>query len=61
MTITKCDECGYEISIKTDTCPNCGDRITRKVSTVWAIARRFILIIFAIYIFISAIKYLNFN
>jgi RNA polymerase subunit RPABC4/transcription elongation factor Spt4 len=61
MSITKCDECGYEISIKTDTCPNCGDRITRKVSTVWAIARRFILIIFAIYIFISAIKYLNFN
>ncbi len=59
MTVTRCDECGYEISIKTDTCPNCGDSITRKVGTVWTIVTRFVLIIFAIYIFISAIKYLN--
>jgi RNA polymerase subunit RPABC4/transcription elongation factor Spt4 len=59
MTVTRCDECGYEISIKTDTCPNCGDSITRKVSTVWNIIIRFMLIIFAIYIFISAIKYLG--
>lgn len=61
MTVTRCDECGYEISIKTDTCPNCGDRISRRVSTAWTIIRRFILIIFAVYIFISAIKYLNLN
>lgn len=59
MTVTKCDECGYEISIKTDTCPNCGDRITRTVSTVWTIIRRFILIMFAAYILISAIKFLD--
>ncbi len=56
MTITKCDECGYEISLKTDICPNCGDSINRKVSKVWTIITRFILLIFAIYIFISAIK-----
>jgi RNA polymerase subunit RPABC4/transcription elongation factor Spt4 len=59
MTVTRCDECGYEISIKTDTCPNCGESITRKVSTLWTITKGFILIIFAIYIFISAIKYLD--
>lgn len=59
MTVTRCDECGYEISIKTDTCPHCGDVMTKKVSTAWTIIRRLLLIILAAYIFISAIKYLN--
>lgn len=59
MTVTKCDECGYEISIKTDTCPNCGERIMRKVSTVWIIIRGFILIVFATYILLSAIRFLE--
>ena len=59
MDITKCDECGYEISIRTDTCPNCGDSIIRKVSTIWTIIRRIVLIMFAIYIFLSAMKYFN--
>ena len=58
MPITKCDECGYEISIKTDTCPNCGESIRRGTSSFWIFIRRIILIIFALYIFLAALKYL---
>ena len=30
MNVTKCDECGYEISMKTDRCLNCGVKIGSK-------------------------------
>lgn len=59
MTVTRCDECGYEISIKTDYCPNCGDTIKTNASAFWSVVRRLILILFAIYIFISAIRFLH--
>ena len=57
MHVTKCDECGYEISIKTDRCLNCGERIG--IITKGGFKKyfsRIAFIVLAIYILLSALK-----
>jgi len=56
MNITKCDYCGYEITMKTDTCPSCGERIGIKVGGIKGLFRRIIFFIMALYIIYSAVK-----
>ena len=56
MKITKCDNCGFEISMKTDTCPSCGERIGIKVGGSSGLVRRIIFFLMAVYIIYSAIK-----
>ena len=57
MNVTKCEECGYEITMKTDRCLNCGEKISRlKPSTLKKYVRRVFFILFAIYILLSALK-----
>jgi hypothetical protein len=57
MSLTKCDECGYEITMKTNTCPICGESISRAPSGFQRLIYRIILILLAIYIFLAAMKY----
>ncbi len=56
MKVSKCNECGYEISIKTDTCPNCGEEMGVRVGGVRGVLRRIILLLMALYIMYSALK-----
>ncbi|MGI9533814.1 MAG: hypothetical protein ACR2NW_02590 [Thermodesulfobacteriota bacterium] len=57
MNVTKCEECGYEISLKTDTCLNCGVKIGRiKKGGRTGFFRRIVFIIIAIYILLAALK-----
>lgn len=57
MNVTKCEECGYEISIKTDRCLNCGEKISKlKPGKIKSYTRRVLFILFAIYILLSALK-----
>lgn len=56
MKTSKCGECGYEISIKTDTCPNCGEPMGIKIGGFKGLVSRIILILMAVYILYSAIK-----
>jgi hypothetical protein len=42
MKVTKCDDCGYEIGMKTDTCPSCGERIGIRVGGLKGLFRRII-------------------
>lgn len=56
MKTFKCGECGYEISIKTDTCPNCGEPMGIKIGGFKGLVSRIILILMAVYILYSAIK-----
>lgn len=57
MNVIKCEECGYEISLKTDTCFNCGEKLTKSgKSGIRGFFRRSAFIIFAIYILLSALK-----
>jgi DNA-directed RNA polymerase subunit RPC12/RpoP len=57
MKVTKCDDCGYEITMKTDTCPSCGERIGIKVGGMGGFLRRIIFFLMALYIIYSAIKF----
>jgi len=57
MKVTKCDYCGYEITMKTDTCPSCGERIGIKVGGLKGFSRRIIFFLMAVYIVYSAIKF----
>ncbi len=57
MKITKCDECGYEVSVKTDTCPNCGESIGVRIGGISGLLKRLIYFIMALYIMYSAIKF----
>lgn len=60
MNVTKCEECGYEISIKTDTCLNCGVKIgNAKKGGLRGFFRRTVFIIIAIYILLAALKILK--
>ena len=60
MNVTKCEECGYEISLKTDTCLNCGIRIGKiGKGGVRGFFRRSVFIIIAIYILLAALKILK--
>lgn len=54
--ITKCDNCGFEISMKTDTCPSCGERMGIKVGGKKSLSSRIIFFLMAVYIIYSAIK-----
>ncbi|MFA9408456.1 MAG: hypothetical protein ACERKJ_06430 [Candidatus Dadabacteria bacterium] len=56
MNITKCNDCGYEITMKTDTCPSCGERIGIKVVGIKGLFSRIIFFIMAVYIIYSAVK-----
>ena len=56
MKTSKCTECGYEISLKTDTCPNCGEAMGVKIGGLKGFLIRVILLIMAAYILYSAIK-----
>lgn len=57
MSLTKCDECGYEITMKTNTCPICGEPIKRGIGGFGRMIFRIILILLAIYVFLTAMKY----
>ncbi|MEM7007654.1 MAG: hypothetical protein AAF462_00800 [Thermodesulfobacteriota bacterium] len=57
MKITKCDYCGQEISIKTDICPGCGEKLGVKVGGFKGISTRIILFLMAVYIIYSAVKH----
>ena len=60
MNVTKCEECGYEISLKTDTCLNCGVKIGKaKKGGRKSLFRRIVFIIIAIYILLAALKILK--
>lgn len=43
MALTKCKECGHQISNKAKTCPNCGAPTNRK-DFISSLARRFVII-----------------
>ena len=57
MKTSKCSECGFEISMKTDTCPNCGESIGIKIGGFKGLLSRIILVLVAVYILYSAIKF----
>jgi DNA-directed RNA polymerase subunit RPC12/RpoP len=60
MNLTKCEECGYEITVKTNTCINCGEKIGKlKPGKIKVFMKRIIFIIFAIYILLSALKFIK--
>ena len=60
LNVTKCDECGYEISLKTDRCLNCGEKVGRaKKGGARSFFRRIVFIIIAIYILLAALKILK--
>ena len=56
MKTSKCNECGYEISIKTDTCPNCGEPMGIKLGGFSGLLSRIILVLMAAYILYSAFE-----
>jgi len=57
MKVTKCDYCGFEISMETGTCPSCGERTGIKVGGMRGFLRRIIFFLMAVYIIYSAIKF----
>ncbi len=57
MNVIKCEECGFEISMKTSTCFNCGEKLTKAgKSRIMGFFRRVAFILFAIYILLTALK-----
>ena len=56
MEITKCKECGHEISIKTSICPGCGENIGIEIGGFKGLIRRFFLLILALYILLTALN-----
>ncbi len=57
MNLTKCEECGYEISLKTDTCLNCGVNLKKnKKGGIRSLLRRIIIVIIVIQILITVLK-----
>ncbi len=56
MHLTKCEECGYEITMKTKTCLNCGERIGGITKSGYkGFIRKIFFILFAIYMLASAL------
>ncbi|MGB2691402.1 MAG: hypothetical protein WBB48_05800 [Thermodesulfobacteriota bacterium] len=55
MNTTKCDNCGFEITMKTNTCPSCGEKIGTKLGGK-SLSSRIIFFLMAVYIIYSAIK-----
>lgn len=61
MKTTKCEECGFEISIKSNICLNCGERIHKPTSNKFVgIIKRIIFIIFALYMLLSGLNVFEF-
>jgi len=56
MSVTKCEECGYEIGIKIDQCPGCGDKIVSDIGRITGLIRRILILLFALYILLSALR-----
>lgn len=56
MKVTKCDQCGYEIGMKTDKCVNCGEPVGISVGGWKGLLTRIILILMILYIIYSAVK-----
>ncbi|NIP30117.1 MAG: hypothetical protein GTO02_08175 [Candidatus Dadabacteria bacterium] len=61
MPVTKCEECGFEISMKSDICLNCGEKIY-KISKggIKSLIRRIIFVIIALYMLLSGLKVFDF-
>lgn len=60
--VTRCGECGYETTAKTDICLSCGERLRgRMKGGVRGLLRSVILIAVAIYILLSAFKVFGFS
>lgn len=60
--VTKCEECGYETTAKTDVCLACGERIRRRMKGgVRGLLRSVIFIAIAVYILLSAFKVFGFS
>jgi len=57
MGYSKCNHCDYEIPFETNTCPNCGKSIGIEIGGIKGLLTRIMLIIIAIYIFLSAVSY----
>lgn len=56
MHVTKCEECGCEITLKTDRCLNCGEKIsTVSTSLVKGFTRKLVFILAAVYMLLTAI------
>ena len=61
MQTTKCEECGFEISIKSKICLNCGEKIYKIGSNrIGNIIKRIVFIILAIYMLLSGLNLLDF-
>ncbi len=60
--VVRCDECGYEATVKTDVCLSCGERIQSRIKGgVKGLIRSIILIAIAIYILLSSFKVFGFS
>ena len=60
MNLTKCKECGYEITVKTNTCINCGEKIGKlKPGRIKIFLRSIIYLLIAAYILLSALKFIK--
>ena len=57
MNLTKCEECGYEITAKTNTCINCGEKIWNpKPGKIKVFLRGIIYLLIAAYVLMSALN-----
>jgi len=60
MNLTKCEECGYEITVKTNTCINCGEKIGKlKPGKLKVFLRGIIYLLIAVYVLLSALNIIN--
>lgn len=57
--VTKCRECGYEIDMKVDRCPNCGEPIGISVGGFRGLLVRILFFLLALYVIYSAITFFN--
>jgi len=57
MNITKCNECGYEISVRTSSCPGCGEKIGVDIGGFKGLIRRFFILLLALYVLLSALSF----
>lgn len=54
MAMTKCKECGNEVSDKADACPKCGAKVAKKPGLLVKIGGGFVALIFLLVIFSPA-------
>lgn len=57
MKITKCEYCGFEISMKTDICPSCGEKLGIKLRGGNRLTTRIIFFLMALYVIYEAVKF----